>query len=153
LKILILSDSHGFCTTALEAIELESPEMILHLGDVVRDCSVIQSSCPDIPIRFVIGNSDPESAEPTIDKFTLRGKRFFMTHGHLFGVKMSIDRLVNTALNSGADILLFGHTHIPHHSVVENMLVVCPGTITVGDTAYAVLEIKDGEVSCELKQI
>ena len=153
MKILVMSDSHGCKDYMLKAVALESPEWILHLGDRVRDCVDIEFEYPDIPLRKVSGNCDRDSAKLDIDEFTLGGKRFFMTHGHLFGVKTGKGRIVATAVNRGADILLFGHTHIPHHSVAEDFIMLNPGSIGTGGKSYAVIEIINGVVSCELKSL
>ena len=153
MKVLVMSDSHGSKNNILDAIDIESPDFILHLGDNCKDCSVIESMYPDIPLRSVKGNCDRLSAGSEIDEFILEDKRFFMTHGHLFGVKTGKTSVINTALNRGVDILLFGHTHIPHYSVVENLIVVNPGSIGAGGKYYAVLEIKNGAVSCDLKSL
>jgi len=151
MKILVMSDSHGCKDYMLETVALESPEWILHLGDRVKDCIDVEFEYPDIPIRMVRGNCDPSSAELDVDEFTLGGKRFFMTHGHLFGVKTGKGRIVSTAVNRGADILLFGHTHVPHYSVAEGFTMINPGSIGTGCKSYAVLDLINGDVSCELK--
>jgi len=137
----------------LNAVALESPEWILHLGDRVKDCIDVEYEYPGIPLRSVRGNCDRDSAELDIDEFTLGGKRFFMTHGHLFGVKTGKGRVIATAVNRGADILLFGHTHIPHYSVAEDFSVINPGSIGMGGRSYAVIDLVNGAVSCELKSL
>jgi len=134
----------------LNAISLESPDLILHLGDNNKDCDAIEDEYPEITLRSIRGNCDYSFSGLVIDEFELEGKRFFMTHGHTFSVKTGTSKLIKTALEQGADVLLFGHTHIQHYSVVESMTVVNPGSIGLGK-AYAVLEIKNGDVLCELK--
>jgi len=151
MKILVMSDSHGSTNNMLDAVDLEAPDMILHLGDNERDCSAIVSMYANIPLRKVRGNCDRFSAEPDMDEFVLEGKRFFMTHGHLFGVKSWKTNVIEAAVNRNADVLLFGHTHVPHYSVKKNLTVVNPGNIGEGGNTYAVLEIKNGVVTCELK--
>ena len=153
MKILVMSDSHGNRDNMLDAVALESPELILHLGDHDRDCSCIEFEYPEIPLRSVRGNCDRSSAGLDMDEFAVSGKRFFMTHGHYYSVKTGKAKIVNAAVNWGVDILLFGHTHIPHYSVVDNIAVINPGSIGSSSKSYAVLEIKNGAVSCELKRI
>ena len=153
MKILVMSDSHGSTSNMLDAVDLESPNMILHLGDNERDCSAIISAYPHIQLRKVRGNCDRFSAELDMDEFVIEGKRFFMTHGHLHGVKSWKTNVIEAAVNRNADILLFGHTHVPHYSVKNNLIVVNPGNIGEGGRTYAVLEIKNGVVTCELKEL
>jgi hypothetical protein len=93
------------------------------------------------------------SAGLDMDEFMLEGKRFFMTHGHFFGVKTGKSRIINTAVSRGADVLLFGHTHRAHYSTRENLIIVNPGSIGSDEKTYAVLEIKNGAVSCELMNL
>ena len=153
MRILVMSDSHGSKNNMLDAIDLESPDYIVHLGDNDKDCSSIVSMYPHIPLRKVRGNCDRFSAELDMDEFVLESKRFFMTHGHLHGVKTGKSRILEAAINRGVDILLFGHTHIPYYSLLENLTVINPGSIGSGEKSYAVLEIKNGAVSCELKML
>jgi len=148
-----MSDSHGNKDNMLKAVALESPEMILHLGDNDRDCTAVECEYPEIPLRGVRGNCDWSSAGLDTDEFTLDGKRFFMTHGNLFSVKSGLARIIKTATGRGADVLLFGHTHIPHYSVSGSLSVINPGSIGMGAKTYAVLDLKNGVVSCELKSI
>ena len=148
MKILVFSDSHGNYNSMLDAVALESPDMILHLGDHDKDCDDIELLYPEIPLRSVRGNCDRFSAGLDTDEFLLDGKRFFMTHGHLFGVKSGKTRIISKAKDRDADVLLFGHTHVPHFSVADGLAVINPGSIGSGGKYYAVLEIKNGEISC-----
>jgi len=137
----------------LTAVELENPDWILHIGDNDRDCGDIELMYPDIPLRSVRGNCDRLSPGLDIDEFVLEGKRFFMTHGHLYGVKSGKAKIVQTAIERGADILLFGHTHVPFYSVTGELTIVNPGSIGSDGKNYAVLDIKNGAVTCELKNL
>lgn len=137
----------------VEAVQKESPDMILHCGDIEKDCERLLEKCPDIPVRKVRGNSDGFSKEITEDEFIISGKRFFMTHGHLHGVKMNLREITRDALSREADVLVFGHTHIAHHSVLDDLTIINPGSIGGIEKTYAVLEIKDGALKCELRQV
>ena len=119
MKILILSDSHGNVGAIMDALAKESPDMMLHLGDHDKDCAKAKVEYPEIQVRSVRGNCDISSFELDIDEFTIGGRRFFMTHGHLYGVKTEISPIISAAALRGADILLFGHTHIQYHDVVS----------------------------------
>ena len=149
MKILVMSDSHGSKDNILKAVALESPEMILHLGDYDRDCTDLQWEYPEIPLRSVRGNCDWSSAGLDTDEFTLSGKRFFITHGNLFGVKHGLASIIKTATARDADVLLFGHTHVPHYSVSGSLSVINPGSIGMGGKTYAVLELKNGVFTCQ----
>ena len=153
MKILVMSDSHGRVNNMLRAIELEAPDVILHLGDNIGDCADIASLHPEILLRAVRGNCDRSSQGLDVDEFVLESKRFVMTHGHLFNVKLGRADIKRSAASRGADILLFGHTHTPHQSYADEMLILNPGSIGVGTENYATLEIRSGAVSYELKRL
>ena len=153
MKILVMSDSHGSKNNMLEAICKESPDYILHLGDNERDCTSIEAVYPDIPLRKVRGNCDRGYRGLDIDEFVLCDKRFYMTHGHLHSVKTARINIKQAALGKNADILLFGHTHTPHQSVFEGMLIINPGSIGTDGKSYAVLEIENGDVECNIKTL
>jgi len=151
MKILVMSDSHGSKNNMLDAIDKETPGYILHLGDYERDCTAIDAMYPEIPLRKVRGNCDRGYPGLDMDEFVLCEKRFFMTHGHLHGVKMGRDKIKKAALDRNADILLFGHTHTQHYSLFEKITIINPGSICSDNKNYAILEIKNGEVLYELK--
>jgi len=153
LKITVFSDSHRYKQAMFDAVNLESPDVILHLGDNDRDCSALALEFPQIPIRSVKGNCDSFSTGKDVDQFMLGGKLFFITHGHLHGVKSGLASITKAAIEQEADILLFGHTHIPHKSVLENLIIINPGSIGILEKTYAVLETRNGVISCEIKSI
>lgn len=153
MKILIFSDSHRNLQPMETAILEENPDNVIHLGDLESDAEDLRRFFPRLPIASIPGNCDNYTAAERYKIFTLAGKRFFITHGHFYGVKLSLDRLVNTALTAGANVALFGHTHFPHFSEVEGMLVINPGTIGMGRRTYGVLTIENGKMSYELKEV
>ena len=63
MRIAVFSDSHGVKEPMLAAIEEQKPDMVLHLGDYVRDAE-----------ENLLFNAD--------------GVRIFMTHGHRYNVKL-----------------------------------------------------------------
>ena len=150
MKILVASDSHGNTQALLDAVQDVSPQLVLHLGDGERDCDKLRAVFPRIMVRACRGNGDFRSREPDNDEFVLENKRFFMTHGHLYGVKTSLDAVLNAGLYRGADILLFGHTHRTYSETLDGMLVMNPGSIGLGAKTYAVLELEHGAVRCSI---
>jgi putative phosphoesterase len=153
MKIIVMSDSHGNTQALLDAVFDENPQLILHLGDCEKDCDKVRRVYPDINLRAVRGNGDFRAREPEYDEFVAESKRIFMTHGHMYGVKSSLDSVLNTAFSRSADILLFGHTHIPYYEVIDEMHVVNPGSIAFGAQTYAVLEIEHGVIRCRITRL
>ena len=139
----------------MEAVTQCDADMILHLGDYTRDCEIIRSEFPQIPLRAVRGNGDRRELELDIDEFVVEEKRIIMTHGHLFGVKSGLERAFYFAESKSADILLFGHTHNMHDSgdSFGDIRLINPGSVGLDKKTFATLEIQRGEVMCNFTRI
>ncbi len=113
---LILSDSHGRRDRIEEAVRRAGKvDQILFLGDLTRD---IEDICLDAPLISVRGNCDafslfgggdiPEERRISVGEYTV-----LMMHGHTASVKHTFLNAIAKAVAADADVLLFGHTHIP----------------------------------------
>ena len=74
LKLLLFSDSHGNVANMADAVRLERPDRVLHMGDLARDAEELARRFPDIPVTYVPGNCDgrrPDLPEERV--FTLEG--------------------------------------------------------------------------------
>ena len=135
-----------------QCVERVQPQVILHLGDCVRDAQRLEELYPDIPLLGVPGNCDYAPAVPQSLTLELDGVRIFVTHGHLYGVKRDLTALAGAAKDAGARLALFGHTHIQHLEERGGITLLNPGTAgRFGHSGYAVVEIKDGAFSCRLE--
>lgn len=143
MKILVFSDSHGDVESMKDALKKHrSAEVILFCGDGCRDVSAAMSGYNDKAFYSVCGNNDWYCNSPNYLTLELAGKKVFMTHGHLFGVKLGTERIVNLGRQNGADIVLFGHTHKQLTTVESGMLILNPGSI--GFTGnYSIIEIDE----------
>jgi len=153
MKILVVSDSHGNTQALLNAVFDVSPQLVLHLGDYERDCGKLRGAFPHLPVRAVRGNGDIRSMEPDYDEFVLERRRFFMTHGHLYGVKTGLEALKSAGRLRRTDVLLFGHTHRAYREDFGGMLLLNPGSIGMGAKTYAVLSVEHGEISCQIMNL
>ena len=150
MKIAVFSDSHGDISSMLAAVRSFSPDMIFHLGDHAKDADelTIQTG---IQVRRVRGNCDFGSTAPESDMFVLAGRRILMCHGHRHKVKISLDCLLDAAIFSRADIVLYGHTHTAHLEHEGNMLLLNPGSIGSGShRSWAKLIIDDEKVTAKI---
>jgi len=125
------------------------PDLILHLGDYDLDAHSLADTFPHIPLRAVRGNCDLGSNAPVLKGFLIAGVRIVMTHGHRYDVKSDYAALYHMGHEAGADILLFGHTHIPHYEQVGAMHVLNPGSAGRRTLSGALIRITDSEILCE----
>jgi putative phosphoesterase len=108
MKILVMSDSHSALSFMRKAVKEVKPNAIIHLGDHYDDGQVIAEENPHIPVHQVPGNCDMfriRSDMPQFLCYDIGGVRFFMTHGHLHGVKSSPYKLISDARGYGAAIV------------------------------------------------
>lgn len=152
MKLLIFSDSHRMLGSMVEAVEEELPGQIFHLGDLERDAQYLADRFPRIPICSVPGNCDLSPSEAYTKLVTVGGKSFFLNHGHTYRVKYGYDAIINAACVARADVLLFGHTHLPYYTDVNGLKVINPGSVGYGGT-YGVMQIENGKIIYKLKQI
>lgn len=132
LDYLIVSDSHGRRERLSELVAyrkklLKDGEVLhlVYLGDGLDD--LFSLSCyGDIIVYAVRGNCDmydrlsPLGEEiPLCTCFYAGGYKVMITHGHSFSVKGGLDELCREACRLGADIVLYGHTHLPRLEYIK----------------------------------
>jgi uncharacterized protein len=155
MKLLVISDTHGNYPMALQAEEAAGDiDAIIHLGDGVNDAILI-SQALDTEVRIVAGNCDLAASAPREQLLEYGGKRLLLTHGDRYSVKHGMDRLFKHGLEAGADVILYGHTHIASINTKSDILMVNPGTLsqTSHKKTFAVLEINSGTVSATIHEI
>lgn len=151
MKILVFSDSHRSLSGMYAAIDLHKPQQVIHLGDMMDDAEEVAEHYPMLPFCLVPGNCDGwGAAVPVKKEIRLDGKSILLSHGHRWGVKSGYDTAIADARAVGADILLFGHTHVPLCRRLEDGLwMMNPGP---SRSSYGLIELEDGTVSCTLHQ-
>ena len=159
MRLLILSDSHTDLKTMQSAVRRENPDVILHLGDHFTDAQALHDAFPDIPLHAVEGNTDCAPGAPAELLLPFAGKLLYMTHGHLFGVKLGISGIARKGKEVGADLVLFGHTHKPLLCNEGQMLLINPGSVgkcarglTYHMSTYGVVTIEHGELRCDIRE-
>ena len=146
-KILVLSDSHGEQDNMIQAVKNTEPDMIIHLGDCWSDAVILREEFSDIPMEHVPGNCD-FSMEETEKMLDIEGEKVLICHGHTYNVKSDYIRLQYEALEKGATVVLFGHTHKVFYDKHNGLNIMNPGSIGVPTwgkpASYGVLTI-DGD--------
>ena len=139
MKLLVLSDTHRSLGFAYDAIEKERPDAVLHLGDHLTDAEELSFACQEPDFYYVPGNCDYAPTVPQSLTLEFDDVRVFMT-------------LAGAAKDAGAQLALFGHTHIQHMEERNDITLLNPGTAgRFGRSGYAVVEITDGTFTCRLE--
>ncbi len=131
-RILIVSDTHGKLRYFKEMLERTGkPDRLIHLGDFEgqQDEIVRLAGCP---VDIVRGNCDYASSGISQDKLIDIGKyRVFLTHGHRYQVNFGLQTLAEEARLRGADIAMYGHTHVPMLHQGKDVTILNPGSLTL----------------------
>ena len=163
MKILVFSDSHGKTYNMEKAIKMhkDTSDCVFFLGDGLRDVNTMKQVYGDrLFFTSVCGNCDSPllalNGEPAVQMINLEGFRFMLTHGHLHSAKSTLDRLVYSARENGADAVIFGHTHNPENIYLppineadKPLYVFNPGSISkpnYGNPTYGIIDIRNGQI-------
>ena len=116
MELLIFSDSHGRAEAMQHVMDrqIRTPDAVIFLGDGLRDIEWLDTRGGNV--LEVRGNCDWlsfGSDAPDERTLSFEGHKLLLTHGHAYGVKGGTGALVKYAHGIGADIVLFGHTHVP----------------------------------------
>lgn len=127
MRIGVFSDSHGDISNAKRFFDSLAPlDCLFHLGDYAADGEKLSKlfSCPVYAVR---GNCDFRSEEPLERIVDLAGKRFLLLHSHQY---YFADALRYRGEEVHADMVLYGHTHVPDLSADGARLLLNPGSLS-----------------------
>ena len=128
MKIGVIGDTHGSREALKKIMQVfEGVELFIHTGDHWQDGVYLEQQT-GTPVFTVKGNCDRGERDSEL-LFTLKGKKFFLTHGHLSGVKYGLQRLAYRAEELGVNYCIFGHTHFPVIDRYEQITMLNPGSI------------------------
>ena len=149
--ITAFSDSHGARYNVSRIVgDCEVSDKVVFLGDGLGD--LIELFEFDDKIIKVAGNCDFTLSVSKKVVFEVEGVRFLAVHGDLFGVKSSLDRLVQFAKQNECRGVLFGHKHKPVVKEVDGVTLINPGTLSrYGDSeTFAFITVKNGQISAKI---
>lgn len=145
MRFLIFSDTHGLREPMRDLYKLYPNDGIIHLGDHIDDARWMMHYTAGHPVYQVKGNCDFGAAGPEDQLLELGGVKFLLMHGHRFGVKSGYGGALAEAKRRGADVLLFGHTHLPFLEEREGVLMMNPGSLRNPNRDYGIIEIENGK--------
>ncbi|MBR6101950.1 MAG: YfcE family phosphodiesterase [Ruminococcus sp.] len=151
-RIVVFSDTHGNLAAAAKILQMNSGcDHFVFLGDGIEEINVIKETYPTKKFYCVSGNCD-KCDIPTSDVIELFGHKLFLTHGHLFNVRDSLDQLIEAAKGEGVSFLLFGHTHRRWLSKEDGIYILNPGSASQPKDgllpSYAFIEFSAYETTC-----
>ncbi|KJS19380.1 MAG: hypothetical protein VR72_18805 [Clostridiaceae bacterium BRH_c20a] len=131
VRIGVFSDTHNNLTLAKEVLNKLRPlDLLLHAGDHYRDGRILEKQF-EVNTKVVVGNCDFFSGGPEEEIIELGENTLLLTHGHKYGVKNTLQRLYYRSQEVGANIVVFGHTHVPLYVIENNVHFLNPGSLTL----------------------
>ncbi len=147
VQLLILSDSHGLRKELFDIIERHKKDVdfIIHCGDSELEEDILELK----GVNIVQGNCDYASFPKEISK-TVNGLSLYITHGHLYNVKMTYVPLSYRAEEMEANIVCFGHSHVATTFMENGVVYINPGSLRFprgeGEQTYAICEVNEKSI-------
>lgn len=155
-KLLVISDSHGDYDVLYDIILNfgEDCDSLIFCGDGICDIATLIANahsdeklkkCLPPVIAITQGNGDSERYRIEIEDqennmpwkilsvpprsfFTVCSRNILVVHGHRYGVGLGTETLRSTASVMDADMIFYGHTHIPYWEENKAALILNPGS-------------------------
>lgn len=138
MRILVVSDTHGNYPLLAQVIKAAGPlDLLLHAGDSGNDLTHLRREFPNLSLMAVAGNCDPFSSLPRELFFNAGGYKLFLTHGDRYRVKWDLLRLSLAGQERRAEVVVFGHTHVPLIRYDQGILFFNPGSLYRNSTGEA----------------
>jgi putative phosphoesterase len=138
MRVAVISDTHHNTDRAAEILHLIAPfDVLIHAGDGVGDLAKLAED-GEFRTAGVSGNEDAGVDYPPEATLELTEVRCHITHGHQFDLnpyaprdmwEKSVGGLVQRGHSLGARLVIFGHTHRPHLSERNGVVLFNPGDL------------------------
>jgi hypothetical protein len=123
-RIGIISDTHGVLHPAVPGV-FAKVDHIVHAGDI-GGVHVLKALRALAPVTSVDGNNDDATGEEIV-RTKLGTLRVLLTH--ILPRPRKLDaRVVASLRDEPADVVVFGHSHLPHNEVVEGVRYFNPAS-------------------------
>jgi putative phosphoesterase len=144
LRIGVISDTHGVVHPAIPEI-FASVDHILHAGDIGGE-HVLNALNALAPVTSIRGNNDDATGEDIL-RTKIDTLRILLTHILPRPHKLA-PRVLNSLKHEPADLVVFGHSHLPHNELVDGVRYFNPASSGPRRFSYPVsvglLEEKNG---------
>ncbi len=158
MLIGVMSDTHDNLPLIEKAVSFfneKKADFVIHAGDFVAPFSIAPLEDLRCPWIGVFGNNDGEQTgltklsqgriQPPPFELNLDGKKVVVVH--------DLEEFdTNELIDSGAEIIVFGHSHEPGIEKIKDTLVINPGEVGAwlsGTSTVVLLETQKMDASIE----
>ena len=157
MRIIVMSDTHLDFHALMELVEKHrEADIFIHLGDGARELAQVVEIFPEHKFLSARGNCDFGSESALAGCFSCGQAKIFYTHGHMYNVKYGLADLVRAGQEMQANVVLFGHTHIPMVDYREGMHLMNPGSLGMprgSNGTYGVLDVTEQGIVCFINEL
>jgi len=147
-RIGVISDTHGVVHPAV-AGAFANVDVIVHAGDI-GGAHVLAALRAIAPVLSVDGNNDEGATGEDIVRATIGTLRILLTH-ILPRPSRPDQRVLASLRKEPADLVVFGHSHLPHDEIVNGVRYFNPASSGPRrfdyPTSVGLLELRGGEWS------
>ncbi len=123
-RIGVIADTHGLIHPRIAEL-FASVDAIVHAGDIGGP-HVLKALRALAPVTAVEGNNDDATGEEIV-RASLGGLKILLTH-ILPRPRTPAPRVVASLARSPADIVVFGHSHLPHNERIDGVWYFNPAS-------------------------
>ncbi|HEU4887476.1 MAG TPA: metallophosphoesterase family protein [Thermoanaerobaculia bacterium] len=123
-RIGVISDTHGVLHPAVAGV-FANVDAIIHAGDIGGE-HVLAALRKLAPLTFVDGNNDDATGEEIV-RTKLGTLRVLLTH-ILPRPHKPAARVVASLRDEPADVVVFGHSHLPHNEIIDGVRYFNPAS-------------------------
>ena len=124
-RIGVISDTHGVLHPAVADV-FANVDQIVHAGDI-GGAHILEALRLLAPVTSVEGNNDGDATGETIVRITLGSLRLLITH-ILPRPHKPAARVTASLRDEPADVVVFGHSHLPHNEILEGVRYFNPAS-------------------------
>lgn len=149
MRIGVISDTHA---NAIENIDhriieaMNAVDLIIHAGDItsMEVLDKLKSLNKVVAVKGNMDSPDIKNRLPETEKIEIDNKKIRIIHG--WGAPIGLEYKLLERFDD-ADVIIYGHTHVPMNKIIKNILCFNPGTAR---KSYGLLDIKDGKIKGEI---
>lgn len=123
-RIGVISDTHGLVHPAVAQV-FANVDAIVHAGDI-GGAHVLDALRALAPLAYVEGNNDDATGE-AIERVQFGTLRLLITH-ILPRPHQPAARVLASLRAAPADVVVFGHSHLPHNEVIDGVRYFNPAS-------------------------
>jgi putative phosphoesterase len=124
MRIGVIADTHGVLHPRVADV-FANVDHIVHAGDIGGE-HVLRALRKLAPVTAVPGNNDAAEGLDVVRK-TVGGVRLLITH-ILPRPRKLREEIAASLRKSPADVVVFGHSHLPHNEVVDGVRFFNPAS-------------------------